>query len=288
MKKKIIVTGANGQLGRCIQAAAADYPELECHFMGREHLPINDFQLVDKVIDTLKPDIIINTAAYTAVDKAESETDRANNINGFAVGNLAAAAKRNNALFIHISTDYVFNGLAKEPYTENFPTDPLNAYGASKLLGETLAMEENPEAVIIRTSWVYSRYGNNFVKTMCRLMSNRESIGVVSDQWGCPTLANDLAKALLDISMSGSKGSGIFHFCNEGVITWYDFAKAIQEIMAFSCKVNAIQTSDYPTPAKRPAYSALHCSRLKEIWGIEQRHWLDALKEALPQIGENL
>ncbi len=274
-------------MGRCIQTASSDYPELECHFMGREHLPINDFELVDKVIDTLKPDVIMNTAAYTAVDKAETEVDRANGINGYAVGNLAAAAKRNGAVFIHISTDYVFNGLADIPYTEAFPTDPLNAYGASKLLGEKLALDENPDSIIIRTSWVYSRYGNNFVKTMCRLMSSRESIGVVCDQWGCPTLADDLAKVLLDISNTEITGSGIFHYCNEGVITWFDFAKAIQENKDFSCKVNAIQTSDYPTPAKRPAYSALNCTRLKEIWGVEQRPWLDALKEALPQIGEN-
>ncbi len=287
MKRKILVTGANGQLGRCIQATISDYPELEGHFMGREHLPINNFELTDKVIDALKPDVILNTAAYTAVDKAETEIDRARGINGYAVGNLAAAAKRYGAIFVHISTDYVFDGQASIPYTEDHPTDPLNAYGASKLLGEELAVKENPESIIIRTSWVYSRYGNNFVKTMCRLMSSRESIGVVSDQWGCPTLAGDLAKILLEISGSAVKGSGIFHYCNSGAINWFEFAQAIQELKKFPCKVNGIATTDYPTPAKRPAYSVLSCSRLNDVWGIGQRPWLDALKEALPHIGEN-
>lgn len=287
MKKKILITGANGQLGRCLQAAISDYPELEGHFMGREHLPINDFLLVDKVIDALKPDVILNTAAYTAVDKAETEIETARSINGYAVGNLAAAAKRNGASFVHISTDYVFDGQATMPYTENHPTDPLNAYGASKLLGEELAVQAYSDSIIIRTSWVYSGYGNNFVKTMCRLMGSRENIGVVSDQWGCPTLAEDLANVLLEISGSPVKGSGIFHYCNFGAINWYQFARAIQELKGFSCKVNAIATTDYPTPAKRPAYSVLSCNRLKEVWGIGQRPWLDALMEALPHIGEN-
>jgi dTDP-4-dehydrorhamnose reductase len=277
-KPSILVTGANGQLGRSIQAIAHQFEATDFLFMGREHLPINDFALVDKVVETLKPFAIINAAAYTAVDKAESETDKANMINGYAVGNLAAAAKRVGSKFLHVSTDYVFDGNGTQPYREDDATNPVNAYGRSKLLGEQLALQEYPESIIVRTSWVYSRYGANFVKTMIRLMLSRPQIGVVHDQKGCPTHATSLALALVTMAKSHQKGTGgIYHFSNSGIISWFQFAEAICKAGEFNCTVNPILTKDYPTPAKRPVYSALSCSKIQEVFQITQTPWQEAL-----------
>ena len=281
-KPSILITGANGQLGRCLQLFESEHPAYTFLAMGREHLPIQDFALVDKVIENVKPSIIINAAAYTAVDKAEQEKDTANLVNGFAAGNLAAAAKRVGALFLHVSTDYVFNGKASVPYKENDPVDPVNIYGQSKLLGEHLAIKENPGSIILRTSWVYSHYGFNFVKTMIRLMSSRESIGVVNDQFGSPTYAPDLAEALLQIATGPhDKVPGIYHFSNRGNITWYDFAMGIKKAKSFSCEVNPITTGEFPTPAKRPFYSVLDCKKIESTFNIKLLDWESRLKECL-------
>ncbi|MCU0388988.1 MAG: dTDP-4-dehydrorhamnose reductase [Chitinophagaceae bacterium] len=281
-KPSILITGANGQLGRCLQLFDVQFPDYNLVAMGREHLPLHDFALVDKVVESLHPAVVINAAAYTAVDKAEEEKDKANLINGYAVGNLAAAAKRVGATFLHVSTDYVFNGKASEPYTETDAVDPVNAYGQSKLLGEQLAFKENPQSIILRTSWVYSQYGSNFVKTMIRLMSSRESIGVVNDQTGCPTYAPDLAEALLLIATgTREKQPGIYHFSNAGIITWYDFAVAIKKIKGFSCAVNPITTGEFPTPARRPFYSVMNCNKIKTTFNIETKDWQSRLKECL-------
>lgn len=277
----VLVTGANGQLGRCLHDLQSMYEGAIFHFMGREHLPINDFALVEKVVDTLKPTIVINAAAYTAVDKAESEEDTANLMNGYAVGNLAVVSKRVGARFLHVSTDYVFNGLGKTPYKETDATEPVNTYGSSKLLGETLALKENPEAIIVRTSWVYSKYGHNFVKTMLRLMAERPQLKVVADQTGAPTYAPDLANALLSMAFTTQGATGVFHYTNQGCITWFDFAKAIAELSQSNCEVLPITTADFPTPAKRPAYSLMDCSKINEAYQIELLPWLDSLARCI-------
>jgi dTDP-4-dehydrorhamnose reductase len=277
----ILVTGANGQLGRCLQKAAANMPGFTFHFLGREHLPIDNHLLTREVLHALKPVCVINAGAYTAVDKAESEQEMANNANGYAVGNLAKYCNESDAKFIHVSTDYVFDGKAKKPYLETDVTNPVNAYGASKLLGETLALQENPQSIIIRTSWVYSSYGSNFVKTMLRLMNERDVIRVVSDQFGSPTYAQDLADAILSMSVAKDGPKGIYHFSNQGVISWFDFACAIRDLAGLNCNVEPITTELFPTPAKRPEWSVMDCSKIEREWNIQLRPWRDALQEAL-------
>lgn len=253
--------------------------------MGREHLPINDFGLVDKIIETLRPQLIINAAAYTAVDKAEDDRDAANLANGFAVGNLAGAAKKAGSRFIHISTDYVFDGKNHIPYKETDLVNPLNVYGKSKLLGEQLALKENPEAVIVRTSWVYSPFGANFVKTMIRLMGTRDSISVVNDQTGSPTFAPDLAEVLLQIGTNPNHWvPGIYHYSNIGNITWFQFAEAIKKHGGFHCTINPITSGEFPTAAQRPYFTVMDCSKIGEEYGIELKPWEPALHQCLSQL----
>ncbi len=281
-KQTILVTGANGQVGRSLQNLEGAFADYKFHFLGREHLPLQDFKLVDEVIEALKPHLIINAAAYTAVDKAEVETESADLINGFAVGNLAAAAKRVESKFIHISTDYVYDGNNGVPYVETDKVNPLNAYGKSKLLGEQLALSENPDSVIVRTSWVYSPFGSNFVKTMLRLMSSRTSISVVNDQTGSPTYACDLAEALLNIcTAQNSWVPGIYHYSNMGNITWFRFAQAIQQIKGFECEVIPISTAEFPTPAKRPSYTVMNCQKIVDAFGITIQPWESRLRDCL-------
>lgn len=277
----ILVTGANGQLGRCLQKAATNMQGFTFRFLGREHLPIDNHLLTREVLDALKPVCVINAGAYTAVDKAESEPEIANNANGYAVGNLAKYCHEAGAKFIHISTDYVFDGKARKPYLETDETNPVNAYGASKLLGETLALQENPESIIIRASWVYSSYGSNFVKTMLRLMNEKDLVRVVSDQFGSPTYAQDLADAILTMAVTKDGPSGIYHYSNEGVISWYDFAIAIRDLSGLTCKVEPITTKQFPTPAKRPEWSVMDGSKIGREWNIHTRQWKAALQDAL-------
>lgn len=277
-KPSIVVTGANGQLGHCLQNIAPQYPQFEFHFLGREHLPLDNHELSRRVISAINPFAVINTAAYTAVDKAESEINSANNINGYAVGNLAKHCAAIGARFITLSTDYVFNGTGHSPYRESDVTEPLNAYGASKLLGEQLAQQENPRCVILRTSWVYSAFGQNFVKTMRRLFSEREEVKVVNDQWGCPTFSMDLAEAIMNMLSATEWVPGIFHYCNAGIITWYEFALAIKSSGNYGCSIIPVTSDQFPTLAKRPGYSALDCGKIAATYGIVQPHWKEALQ----------
>jgi dTDP-4-dehydrorhamnose reductase len=297
-KPKILVTGANGQLGTAIKTLSAAYPAFEFIFLTREELPIQRFELVAQYFNTVMPAYCINAAAYTAVDKAETDKENAFLINGDAVGVLASACSRFGTKFIHISTDYVFDGTSPEPYKETDRTNPSNTYGLSKLKGEALCLLSNQDAIIIRTAWVYAEFGNNFVKTMLRLMKERPEINVVSDQVGAPTYAVDLGKAILEIiqqsevrsqqSDAGQSGinwmPGIYHYSNQGRISWYDFAVAIKELSGSACKVNPIPTTQYPTPAKRPAFSLLDTHKIRTTYQLEISDWKDSLQRCLTHL----
>jgi dTDP-4-dehydrorhamnose reductase len=289
IKSKILVTGGNGQLGKELREFSSFHTGLEFVFLSKEELPIHQFELVRNYFNTVKPAYCINCAGYTAVDKAESEKDLAFLINGEAVGVLAAVCKEHDTRFIHISTDYVFNGDAGYPYTENFPTDPINVYGASKLEGEDQAIQLNPDSIIIRTSWLYSSLGKNFVKTMIQLMNEKDQIKVVKDQLGSPTNAADLAETIFNIIglchlEIYDWNPGIYNFSNEGIISWYDFAKAIKEISNSPCDIKPISTKEYPTPAKRPAYSVLDKSKIQKTYGIKLKKWKQSLENCIKQL----
>jgi dTDP-4-dehydrorhamnose reductase len=289
VKQKILVTGSNGQLGKELKELAASFSNpiatvYEFTFLSKEDLAIEDFESVKNYFQRYRPQYCINCAAYTAVDKAESEKDIAVRVNGEAVGILATVCKEHNCHFIHISTDYVFDGKGSVPYTEDSQTNPQSIYGASKLEGEQQAIQFNPGSIIIRTSWVYSEYGKNFVKTMLKLMSEKEEISVVNDQYGSPTYAADLAEVILQIINSPNWQAGIYHYSNSGVINWWDFAEAIKELSGKSCKINAITTLQYPTPAKRPAYSVLDKTKIQQAFGITLKDWKQSLATCLEKI----
>lgn len=274
---RIIVTGANGQLGRELREVSAGYPQWDFIFLTRADLSIEDEAVTLAWFEKIQPAYCINCAAYTAVDKAETEKEAAFLVNGKAVGALAAACSRVHARFIHVSTDYVFDGNSSVPLKEGDPTGPVNVYGASKWQGEQLAMQHNRETVIIRTSWVYSEFGHNFVKTMIRLMKEKESISVINDQIGSPTYAADLAAVIGQIVTGPVFIPGIYHYSNEGQISWYDFAVAIKELTGSACIVNPIPGSQYPTPAKRPHYSLLDKGLIRSTYGISIPAWRDSL-----------
>jgi dTDP-4-dehydrorhamnose reductase len=281
---KVVVTGANGQLGQEFQALQSSYQAIQFVFLSRAELDISDYSAVQDCFSQHTPDYCINCAAYTAVDKAEGEEAAAYSINAAGTLHLAAVSKSFNTRFFHISTDYVFDGAGTSPYKEETATSPIGIYGASKLEGERLAQEANSDAVIIRTSWVFSSFGSNFVKTMLRLMPVKESLNVVNDQRGCPTYAADLASAILQIIKSGKWVPGIFHFSNAAETTWFEFATAIKEHCRFACAVNPITTEQYPTPAKRPAYSVLDTEKIRATYGITIRDWQTALVDCLTKL----
>ena len=280
----ILVTGSQGQLGSELKELSASYPSYKFVFLSRKEAPIGNNLALIELFEKYRPVYFINCAAYTAVDKAEAEKEDAFTINGKAVGELATLCRQYQTKLIHISTDYVFDGNATSPLKESDKTDPVNQYGASKLLGEQLALRNNPDVLIIRTSWVYSFYGKNFVKTMMKLMSERSSLNVVGDQKGSPTYAADLAEAIMQIISSNKWVPGIYHYSNEGNISWYDFALAIKEVTASTCQINSIATSQFPTPAKRPAYSVMDKEKIRAAYNLQLKPWKESLKKCVSRL----
>ncbi len=282
----ILVTGSNGQLGNEIRQLAPAFKDYHFIFTDVAELDITKKTTVAGFVSHHAIDVIINAAAYTAVDKAETEPEIADLINGTAVGNLASAARKYNALLVHVSTDYVFNGKAHQPINEDDPTAPDGAYARSKLLGEQLILQENSKAIILRTSWLYSEFGGNFVKSMLKYGREREKLNVVFDQIGSPTYARDLARVILELipKWREYKTPEVFHYSNEGVASWFDFTKAIHEIAGISCKVLSIETKDYPLPAKRPFYSVMNKDKIKKEFNIEIPYWRDSLKDCIGRI----
>ncbi len=288
----VLVTGSNGQLGselkELIQNSKFKIQNYDFYFTTSKDLDITNFDLVRKYIIDNQIKIIINCAAYTAVDKAEDEKELANKINHIAVKNLAMLSNEFGIKLVHISTDYVFDGTNFKPYTEDDTTNPQSVYGQSKLDGEKAILEYNlKNSIIIRTSWVYSYYGNNFAKTMLRLGKEKEELGVIFDQIGTPTYAKDLAITILNIipQIENSKVE-IYNYSNEGVLSWYDFAKEIMKMAKLNCKINPIETYQYPTPAKRPHFSLLNKSKIKSKFNLEIPYWKDGLDDCLKRLGE--
>lgn len=283
-KPVILVTGKQGQLGWELMQLAESHHQYEFIFLDRTELDIAAIASIEQKMEQYQPGYFINCAAYTAVDKAETEQELAYRINAEATGAMANACKKYATVFITVSTDYVFNGTGTKPYATDDPTDPVNYYGYTKQVGEQLAIANHPATIIIRTSWVYSTHGNNFVKTMTRLMKERDTLNVVQDQQGSPTYAHDLASAILQIidqHENGNKQYGIFHYSNEGVTNWCEFAKAIRDEAKLSCVVNGITTAEYPTPAKRPLYSVMDTSKITSAYGIVMRNWQAALHDCI-------
>ncbi|AZK62175.1 dTDP-4-dehydrorhamnose reductase [Pectobacterium versatile] len=280
---KILLTGANGQLGRCFQDRLPE--EWKILATDSNELDIMDLERVEEVVKSFQPDAIVNAAAYTAVDKAESEPELAEKINVTGPENLAIVASKQGIRLVHVSTDYVFDGNATEPYREDSATNPLSVYGKTKLAGEQAVAQVSPEAIIVRTAWVFSEYGNNFVKTMLRLAKERDTLSIVNDQRGCPTYAGDLAQAIISLLEKSVEG-GVYHYCGDKEVSWYEFAQAIfsaavqKALLSKAPTLTPITTAQYPTPAYRPAYSALAGEKIKAL-GIALSDWKIALKKTI-------
>jgi dTDP-4-dehydrorhamnose reductase len=287
--KKILVVGGNGQLGNCIKKIAPDFElDYEFIFTDSQLLDVTDEDQVNSFFYNNKPDFCINASAFTAVDLAEKEKEKAFAVNADGVAYLAQACKEYNTVFIHVSTDYVFDGETNLCYSEDDFTSPIGVYGESKLKGEELALDANSKTIILRTSWLYSEFNKNFVKTMLHLFSQKEELGIVADQFGQPTNANDLADAIMNIIETPQKSYGIFHFSNYPETTWFEFAQKIAELSKSSIKLNALTTEQYPTPAKRPKRSTMCLDKIQEVYKIEPKHWENSLEECLDILHNNL
>lgn len=283
---KVLLTGSKGQLGSCFQDRLP--AGWDVWATDSDTLDITDLDKVKQAVAQYQPDVIVNAAAYTAVDKAETEPELAALINATGPKNLALAAKEAGARLVHVSTDYVFDGKATTPYVETDATNPLGVYGQTKLDGELAVAEVLPEAIIIRTAWVFSEYGNNFVKTMLRLAKDRDTLGIVADQRGCPTYAGDIAQAIIDLLQKKAEG-GIYHFCGDKEVAWNEFASIIfdlaskVDIIKNKPIVNGITSAQYPTPAARPKYSTLSCSKINS-YGIASSTWIQSLGDVIIKI----
>ena len=280
--KKILIIGGNGQLGNCFRKLAPEYEDrFEFDFTDSQTLNIIDRDQVSDYFYDFKPDYCINASAYTAVDLAETESEKAFAVNSDGVGNLAEACAENKTIFIHISTDYVFDGETNISYSEDDFTNPQGVYGASKEKGEDLAMDLQPKTIILRTSWLYSEFNKNFVKTMLHLFEVKEELGIVDDQFGQPTNANDLAQAVMNIVEKETKTYGIFHFSNYPETTWFNFAQKIADFSGSKIKLNPIKTSEFPTAAKRPKRSTMSLDKIEEVYKIEPKYWQNSLEECI-------
>lgn len=285
----VLVTGSSGQLGQSLQFLAGNYPEIDFVFCSSKELDITNAADCEVIFSQYKPNYCINTAAYTAVDKAETEVEKAHLINVIGAKNLADLCKKHHTVLLHVSTDFVFDGEKNSPYTENDITNPIGVYGKTKLEGEQAIQSILKEHFIIRTSWLYSPFGNNFMKTMLRLASERDSLSIVNDQIGTPTNAVDLAECLIkiichtelvEVQQPKTSNFGIYHFSNEGHCSWFDFAKEIFKIHKIEINLSPIPTTSFPTPAKRPKYSVLDKDKIKSIFGIEVRDWELSLRNS--------
>jgi dTDP-4-dehydrorhamnose reductase len=284
---RVAVTGSSGQVGNEFIRIAGNHPGFHFTFLTREVFPLDQ---KEKMIAWLKGnpvDIFIHCAAYTAVDKAESEKEKAFLLNGSAPGLIATILSETATKLIYISTDYVFDGKSSSPLTEESETNPLNVYGASKLEGEKLVLQNNPLTQVIRTSWIYSTHGNNFVKTMIRLMKERNSVNVVDDQFGSPTYAGDLAEAIMQMLNAGHFIPGIYHYSNEGETNWFSFAEEIKKRTGSECLVLPIPSSGFPTPAKRPAYSLLDKTKIQKVYGLYIPAWRSSLEVCIDLLKKN-
>jgi dTDP-4-dehydrorhamnose reductase len=286
---RVLLTGSNGQLGSEIKELTTNYKKVDFIFKDLPELDICNFEALQAFIIDQNINAVINCAAYTAVDKAEEDAQIAEQVNSIGVSNLVNALEKVKGKLIHISTDYVFDGNHFLPYKESDSVSPIGVYGETKRAGELAVLNADIDSIVIRTSWLYSSYGNNFVKTILRLGSEKENLGVIFDQVGTPTYARDLAKTCLEIlcgdsSEDISKNGSLYHYSNEGVASWYDFAISIMELGGENCKVKPIQTKDYPTLAKRPHYSVLNKSKIKIDFKIEIPYWRDSLKDCLEKI----
>jgi len=285
----VLVTGAGGQLGQELQALAPAFPDFRFRFLRRTDLDIADEAAVQALFENHSFDWCINAAAYTAVDKAESEPEAAWRTNAEGPRTLARICRHHHTRLLHLSTDYVYHGSRNRPYQEGDPANPQSVYARTKLEGDLAALDQHPDTLILRTSWVYSTFGHNFVKTMLRLGAERPTLSVVYDQIGSPTYARDLAEAILHI-LGGQHPPealrGIYHYSNEGVASWYDFAHAIFEIRNLPCQVLPILTKDYPTPAARPPFSLLHKGKIRKTFALEIPHWRDSLRRCLHALPE--
>ena len=283
----ILITGCQGQLGSELKALATPSDFCRYFFTDINELDITDARAVNQFVQENQIDVVVNCAAYTAVDKAESDLGLCERLNAIAPQYLAEAIEKRGGTLVHVSTDYVFDGKGFQPYKEDAPTNPLTVYGRTKLEGERKAMQACKRTVVVRTAWLYSTYGNNFVQTILRLAHEKEVLGVVADQIGTPTYARDLARTILQIIAKGIR-PGIFHFTNEGTCSWYDFAYAIVRFAGIDrCQIKPLLTANYPTPAQRPHYSVLDKTKIKEVYDIDIAHWTESLKDCLNRLQNN-
>jgi len=281
---KVLVIGSDGQLGLEFRKISNSYDSLSWVFSTIKTLDLLKLDTVISFLNDINPSVIINCAAYTSVDKAETESRLADLINHEAVDIISRWTSDNNKKLVHISTDYVFDGLSKLPLSENSNTNPINEYGSSKLKGEIACLKNDPNSIVIRTSWLYSSFGKNFVKTMIYLMKKNNSVKVVNDQIGSPTYAYDLAKVILKIIMNYKTESGLFHYSNEGEISWFEFARSIRELYNLDCEIIGVSSNEYKTLAKRPQYSLLNKSKIKKIFNLEIPNYKQSLENCIKAI----
>jgi dTDP-4-dehydrorhamnose reductase len=281
---KILVIGSEGQLGSELKKISKNYYDLSWFFSCIKVLDLSDLNSINNYLSNINPTVILNCAAYTNVDKAEIESELADIINHKAVDTISRWTSDNNKKLIHFSTDYVFDGLSNIPLSENSKTNPVNEYGRSKLKGEIACLKNHPNSIVIRTSWLYSSFGKNFVKTMINLMKNNNSVKVVNDQIGSPTYANDLAKVIIEIIMNSKNKSGLFHYSNEGEISWFEFTKSIKELYNLDCEIIGVSSKEFKTVAKRPKYSLLNKSKIKKTFNLEIPNYKQSLENCIKVI----